>query len=130
MRQKRQGVRAELAANSHVRELEAVVQESDSPMPAASELALLHKIRPDLVDHCIKEHQIEAEYQRKRFRRIDCFVFAERFFGLICASGITIAAFVVAYLLAMADHELPACVVVGGTLGGIVAAILNQRKAR
>lgn len=128
MRQKKQGVRAELSANAHVREVETVVQESDSPVPTASELALLHKIRPDLVDHCIREHQIEAEYQRKRFYRIDWFVFAERFLGLIFAVVLTLVAFVVSYFLAIAGHDWPACVISGGTIVGIVAAILNKNK--
>ncbi len=130
MKQKKQGVRAELDDNSGVREVQAVVQESDSPVPAASELEHLHRIRPDLVDHCIKEHQIEAEYQRQRFRRLDSFVFAEHLLGLILAGSLTLVAFWVSYLLAMSGHEWSACVISGGTIVGIVTAILKQNQPK
>lgn len=129
MKQRKQGIRASVSSDRHIQEVEAVVQENDSPMPAATELALLHKVRPDLVDSCMKEHHDEAEYQRTRFTRIDRFVFLERLLGLLAAVVLTLVAFWVSYLLAIAGHDWPSCVISGGTIVGIVAAILNRNRS-
>ena len=129
MKQRNRGIKAAITPDHKLRELEAIEQEVESPTPGAAELERLHRFRPDLVDHCVAEHKDEIVYQRKRLNRLDLFVFAERMLGLLAVTGLSLAAFGISYLLAMAGHEWTACVISGGTIVGIVTAILKRNSA-
>ena len=104
-------------------EIQVVQQEEDTPLPPAEELERLKRIDDGLVTKTIEMVEVENNFRRKRQNRVDLFVFAER----IIVAAITGVAFYASYLLGMAGHEWPACVISGGTLGMIISAIFKRR---
>lgn len=110
------------------RELQVAVHQEDSPLPAADELRRLHEFRPDLVDVAVQQSVAEFEHRRGREVKIDRYVFIERVGGLVCAFILSLAAFSLSVYLAMNGHEPTACVISGGTLASIVAAILKRKN--
>lgn len=118
---------ARVSKQGAMKSVELVEQTEDTPLPSAVELERLHSFRPDLIDQCVTMIQEENIHRRKRLNKVDWMVFAERMLALILVGAISVAAFVISYYLAMANHEATASVVTGGTLAMIVAAILKRK---
>ena len=108
-------------------EIQVVQQEEDTPLPPAEELERLKRIDEGLVTKTIEMVEVENKFRRRPQDRVDLFVFTERIFALLIVTAITGVAFYASYLLGMAGHEWPACVISGGTLGMIISAIFKRR---
>jgi len=65
--------------------LTAQQQETDSPIIPVAQLERLQQFKPDAVDWVINQTQVEAEYRRKETKRVNTFIFAQRFLGQIFA---------------------------------------------
>ena len=96
-------------------EIQVVQQEEDTPLPPAEELERLKRIDEGLVTKTIEMVEVENKFRRRRQDRVDLFVFTERILALLIVTAITGVAFYASYLLGMAGHEWPACVISGGT---------------
>lgn len=90
----------------------------------------LHQFRPDLINWVIQQTQSEADRRWKRQTRVDWFVLVERIGGLILGFLIAALGLGAAMYLAMNNHETTASVVGGGTLVGIVTALVRGRRAK
>lgn len=108
-------------------EIQVVQQEEDTPLPPAEELERLKRIDEGLVTKTIEMVEVENKFRRRRQDRVDLFVFTERILALLIVTAITGVAFYASYLLGMAGHAWPACVISGGTLGMIISAIFKRR---
>lgn len=108
-------------------EIQVVQQEEDTPLPPAEELERLKRIDEGLVTKTIEMVEVENKFRRRRQDRVDLFVFTERILALLIVTAITGVAFYASYLLGMAGHEWPACVISGGILGMIISAIFKRR---
>lgn len=119
--------------DNRISELQVVHQEDDTPLPPAEELGKLLRLDQDyqldksLLNITIDMVKEQNASRRARENKVDWFVFIERMVALLLVLVLTLSAFYVSYLLALAGHEWTAAVVSGGTLVLIISAILKRK---
>ena len=97
-------------------------------MPIAQILELKEHL-PERVDFVFEQTRLEAEHRRTQESRINLFVFTERLIGSVFGLVTVGAAFWFAYVMAMANKDWVASIVVGTTLVSVVATFVAGRSA-
>lgn len=101
---------------------------TDSPLLPIDQIERLHEILPDKVDWVFEQTNIESAARRKEMSRINTMVFIERIAGLIFALLIAVLGLGLATYLAMNNHEVPASIIGGSTLVGLVTAFVVGKR--
>ena len=102
--------------------------QSDSPILPVTQIERLYQINPARAEWVFDQTQIEAENRRDQANRRDWLVFIERMLGLSVVAVLCGGAIYIAYLLALAGHELPA-VAIGSTAPiGLFGAFFARAK--
>lgn len=102
---------------------------TDSPLLPIEQIARLKELVPERVDWVFVQTELESVGRRAENRRINTMMFAERMAGLVFALLVAGAGLGAAVYLAMNGHEVPASIIGGGTLVGLVTAFIAGRKA-
>lgn len=102
---------------------------TDSPLLPIDQIERLQEILPDKVDWIFEQTTIESEVRRREMSRINTMVFIERIAGLLFALLIAVLGLGLATYLAMHGHEVPASIIGGSTLVGLVTAFVVGKKS-
>ena len=105
------------------------VHDTNSPILPVSQMAELHKFRPELVDWVLAETERRERWEETRIWRTDRFIFLERILGQLGGILIAIVGLASATVMALNGHDWAAGTVGSGTLLGIVSLIVTGRKA-
>lgn len=115
------------------RHLTVSQHDTDAPVLPIAQLEKLKDIYPERIDWVFEETTKEGNFRRSEIVRVNTFTFIERILGMFSGLAIGLAALYVAYLLAMANHDVVAGIVGGTTVVGLVSAFLigvkRQRAA-
>lgn len=105
--------------------------ETDAPIIPMAQLAQLKELHPERVDWVFQESSKEGDFRRAETRRVNTFVFVERFSGIVAGLMIGAIALRASYQLAMAGHDWVAGIIGGTTVVGLVSAFVigSSRKA-
>ncbi|WP_161499866.1 hypothetical protein [Rhodoferax sp. TS-BS-61-7] len=102
---------------------------TDSPLLPIEQIERLQAIAPHRVEWVFDQTQIESEARRKETRRINTMIFMERIAGLVFALVISLIGLGAATYLALSGSEVPASIIGGTTLVGIVTAFVAGKKS-
>jgi hypothetical protein len=117
------------AQNQNGNSLQLTQHETDSPVLPVAQLEQLHAFRPDLVDWVKDQTEQEAISRRERRNRVDMFILIERLSGLVAGLLISCVGIGAAVYLALSGQPAVASVIGGGTLVGLVAVLVQGKKA-
>ena len=101
---------------------------TDSPILPVPQILELHAVLPERVEFVFEQTKLEAEHRRRQESRVNIFILFERCFGSVLAFAVVCLALWTSYLLAMADKQIVASVVVGATLATVVGAFIAGRS--
>lgn len=103
---------------------------TDAPIIPIEQIAKLQEIEPTRVAWVFEQTEIESNFRRSENKRVNTMIFAERalnlLFALIVAGGCISAS----VYLAISGHDVPASIIGGTTVVGLVAAFIAGRSAK
>lgn len=102
--------------------------ETDSPIIPVAHLERLHAFKPDAVDWVISQTQIEAEHRRAEDKRVNTFIFVERFVGQIFGLGVGLAGIAAGAYVAINGQPAAGGVIASVSITGLAAAFISGRK--
>jgi hypothetical protein len=101
---------------------------TDAPILPIEQLDRLREISPDRVSWVFEQTELESNFRRAENRRINTMVFIERGANLLFALVVAALCIGASVYLAMHDKELPATVIGGTTVVGLVVAFVTGRS--
>lgn len=102
--------------------------ETDSPIIPVAHLERLQAFKPDAVDWVIQQTQIEAEYRRKEDKRVNSFIFAERFIGQLCGLLIGLSGIAAGAYVAVSGQPAAGGAIASIAITGLAAVFITGRK--
>ncbi|MBZ0093677.1 MAG: hypothetical protein K8F27_15840 [Sulfuricellaceae bacterium] len=108
-------------------ELTVQQHETDAPIIPVQQLEQLHKFKPDAVDWVILQTQIEADHRRAEDKRINTFIFVERFLGQIFALLIGLAGITGGAYVAIQGQPWAGGTIASLAITGLAAVFLTGR---
>lgn len=122
-------------ANNQVRgrakqgEVEFQATQSDSPLLPVVQIEKLREMNPAWAQWVFDQTTEEANHRRSENKRVNSLIFAERLFATFCALLVALGGFAAAGYCAYIDQPVPASVIGGATLVGLVTAFIAGRKS-
>jgi len=104
--------------------------ETDAPILPMAQLVQLKEHFPERVNWVFDESSKEGDFRRAETKRVNTFVFAERFGGMLAGLAIGLAALYASFMLAMAGHDWVAGIIGGTTVVGLVSAFVIGAKRK
>lgn len=111
-------------------EVTVAQHETDSPIIPVAQLERLHQFKPEAVDWVIQQTQIEAEHRRREDRRINSFIFVERFVGQFFAFVIGIGGVGAGSWVALHEQPWAGASIASVALTGLAVVFLTGRSRR
>jgi len=98
------------------------------PLPAPEYLAKFNEVAPGTAERIIKMAEQEGQHAREVEMRAIKGMLRLQHVGQVCAFVVSVLSISAAYFLTMADHDMVASILVGGSLASIVLAFLHRKK--